>query len=56
MAALKLGADRYIKKPSNLEEFLSVGGTLKEMLSEERSDDCQCSQGTGTEPYLACGR
>jgi two-component system, chemotaxis family, response regulator Rcp1 len=35
MAALKLGADRYIRKPSSLEEFLSVGGTLKDMLSED---------------------
>ena len=35
MAALKLGADRYIRKPANLEEFLRVGGTLKEMLSED---------------------
>jgi DNA-binding response OmpR family regulator len=35
IAALTLGADRYIRKPSNLEDFLSVGGTLKEMLSED---------------------
>jgi chemotaxis family two-component system response regulator Rcp1 len=33
--ALNLGANRYIQKPSNLEEFLRVGGTLKDMLSEE---------------------
>ena len=35
IAALNLGANRYIKKPSDLEEFLRVGGTLKDMLSEE---------------------
>lgn len=35
MAALTLGANRYIKKPLDLEEFLKVGGALKDMLSEE---------------------
>jgi DNA-binding response OmpR family regulator len=27
-----LGADRYIRKPSDLEEFLSLGAVFKEML------------------------
>jgi DNA-binding response OmpR family regulator len=34
MAALTLGANRYISKPYDLEEFLKIGSTLKDMLSE----------------------
>lgn len=30
--AARLGADRYIRKPSNLEEFLSLGAVFKETL------------------------
>lgn len=30
--ARKLGATRYIRKPSNLEEFMKIGGVLKQML------------------------
>lgn len=31
-AALQLGADRYVRKPSLLEDFLRVGGILKEII------------------------
>ena len=31
--AAALGADRYIRKPSNLEEFMKIGAVLKELLS-----------------------
>ena len=32
-AALGLGADRYIRKPSNLESFMEIGGILKSLLA-----------------------
>lgn len=32
-----LGANRYIRKPSNLDEFMAVGSILKDLLSQ-RSD------------------
>ncbi len=32
--AESLGASRYIKKPSNLEDFLEVGKMLRELLDE----------------------
>jgi CheY-like chemotaxis protein len=31
-AALELGANRYIRKPSNLESFMEIGGILKSLL------------------------
>ena len=30
--ALRLGADRYITKPSNLDAFLDIGAILKKIL------------------------
>jgi CheY-like chemotaxis protein len=33
-AAQSLGANRYIRKPSNLDGFLQIGGVLKELLGE----------------------
>jgi DNA-binding response OmpR family regulator len=30
----RLGANRYIRKPSNLDEFLGLGSVLKELLKE----------------------
>ena len=32
--ALHLGATRYIRKPSNLNDFLSLGGVFKELLAQ----------------------
>lgn len=33
-AAARLGADRYIQKPSNLDDFLGIGGIVKILLHE----------------------
>ena len=35
-AALSLGANLYIRKPSNLEEFLKVGATFKSLLNDKK--------------------
>ena len=35
--AIGLGATKYLKKPSNLEDFLQIGRFLKEMLDETRA-------------------
>ncbi|MBC8166194.1 MAG: response regulator [Bryobacteraceae bacterium] len=32
-AAAALGATRYVRKPSSLEEFMKIGGVVKELLS-----------------------
>jgi chemotaxis family two-component system response regulator Rcp1 len=34
LMATQLGATRYLRKPSNLEEFLSLGATFKELLGQ----------------------
>lgn len=34
LAATGLGATQYIRKPSSLEDFLAIGGTLKRLLSD----------------------
>jgi CheY-like chemotaxis protein len=34
--AARLGANRYIRKPTNLEDFLSVGALLKALLGDSR--------------------
>jgi DNA-binding response OmpR family regulator len=34
LVATQLGATRYIKKPSNLEQFLELGAVFKELLAE----------------------
>lgn len=31
-AAMRVGASRYIRKPSNLDEFMEIGAVLKKML------------------------
>lgn len=36
-AALELGADRYIRKPSNLESFMEIGAVLKSLLQPNRA-------------------
>lgn len=33
MEALRLGAAQYIRKPTGLDEFLAIGGTIKKMVS-----------------------
>ena len=33
MVAIELGATRYLRKPSNLEQFLELGAVFKELLS-----------------------
>jgi CheY-like chemotaxis protein len=35
-AASVLSADRYIRKPSNLEEFMAIGQTLRSILRDRR--------------------
>ena len=35
--ATQLGATRYLRKPSNLEEFLSLGAIFKELLGRPRT-------------------
>lgn len=37
LAALESGASRYIRKPSNLQDFMAIGATLKELLTEKLS-------------------
>jgi chemotaxis family two-component system response regulator Rcp1 len=37
LVASELGAACYLRKPSNLEQFLSLGGVFKELLSSARS-------------------
>jgi CheY-like chemotaxis protein len=34
--AARLGANRYIQKPSNLDEFLKIGGILRTLLDKPR--------------------
>jgi CheY-like chemotaxis protein len=34
--AARLGASRYIKKPTNLDDFLKIGSVLREMLHQAR--------------------
>jgi CheY-like chemotaxis protein len=34
-AALELGANRYIRKPSNLESFMEIGATLQSLLKQK---------------------
>ena len=41
IAASELGAARFLRKPSNLEEFLSLGAVFKEVLGQARSSDAQ---------------
>ena len=36
-AAIRSGANHYIRKPSNLQEFMAIGATLKSMLRGENS-------------------
>lgn len=40
-AANELGATRFLRKPSNLEEFLSLGAVFKEVLGRARSSGAQ---------------
>jgi len=40
-AASELGAARFLRKPSNLEEFLSLGAVFKEVLGQARSNGAQ---------------
>jgi CheY-like chemotaxis protein len=35
LQAKRLGANRYIRKPSNLEDFIRIGATIRAVLSEE---------------------
>jgi two-component system response regulator len=30
----ELGAERYVRKPSRFDEYLAIGGTIRELLSE----------------------
>ena len=32
-AALQLGANRYLRKPGNLQDFMAIGGVIKTMLA-----------------------
>jgi DNA-binding response OmpR family regulator len=34
VTAMQSGANRYIRKPSSLDEFMAIGAALKEMLAE----------------------
>jgi chemotaxis family two-component system response regulator Rcp1 len=34
--AASLGADRYLSKPSDIDEFMRIGGVLKELLESPR--------------------
>jgi CheY-like chemotaxis protein len=36
-AASHLGADRYIRKPSQLEAFMAIGGEIRSLLKERQS-------------------
>jgi CheY-like chemotaxis protein len=38
--ANELGATRYLRKPSNLEEFLSLGAVFKELLGQTEKVSC----------------
>jgi DNA-binding response OmpR family regulator len=35
LIAMNLGARRYLRKPSNLEQFLDLGAVFKELLAQE---------------------
>jgi CheY-like chemotaxis protein len=37
VVATELGAARFLRKPSNLEQFLSLGAVFKEMLGQEKA-------------------
>jgi CheY-like chemotaxis protein len=37
IAATELGATRFLRKPSNLEQFLSLGAVFKEMLGPQKA-------------------
>jgi CheY-like chemotaxis protein len=32
-AALQMGANRYVRKPANLQDFMAIGGVIKTMLA-----------------------
>ena len=38
IAASELGADAFLRKPSNLEQFLSLGAVFKEVLRQARTE------------------
>lgn len=43
-AAANLGADRYISKPSDIDEFMRIGAIMKEMLESPRELEPQESE------------
>jgi chemotaxis family two-component system response regulator Rcp1 len=48
-AACQLGAARYFRKPSSLEQFLSLGAELKDLLGQTRECGGTKDQGAGDE-------
>jgi DNA-binding response OmpR family regulator len=48
LVATHLGARRYLRKPSSLEQFLSLGAIFKELLSSAEAA-CNKSKGVSNE-------
>jgi CheY-like chemotaxis protein len=44
-AANRLGVTRFLRKPSNLEQFLSLGAIFKELLAQTAANAQQCGRG-----------
>jgi CheY-like chemotaxis protein len=45
LAANELGITRFLRKPSNLEQFLSLGGVFKELLQQTTANVKRCGKG-----------
>lgn len=46
LAANELGVTRFLRKPSNLEEFLNLGAVFKELLERPAANAQGCGSGT----------
>jgi CheY-like chemotaxis protein len=46
LAANQLGATRYLRKPSNLEQFLDLGAVFKDLLGQGRPSEADSIKGS----------
>lgn len=48
LAADRLGVTRFLRKPSNLEQFLSLGAIFKALLEQHAANAQRCGSGSGS--------
>jgi chemotaxis family two-component system response regulator Rcp1 len=48
LAADRLGVTRFLRKPSNLEQFLALGAIFKELLAQNAANAQRCGNGSGS--------